>query len=44
MYKVLHLGRKNIMHQCMLGMKQLESKFTEEDLEVLVIEKLTISQ
>ena len=43
MYKVLHLGRNNPMHQHMLGTNQLESRFAEEDLGVLVITKLTMS-
>ncbi|GAB0183536.1 mitochondrial enolase superfamily member 1 [Grus japonensis] len=41
---VLHLGRNNPMHQYMLGATQLESRCAEKDLEVLVDNKLSMSQ
>ena len=42
--KVLHLGRNNPMHQCMLGATQLESSCKEKDLGVLVDTRLNMSQ
>ncbi|NXW11293.1 CEP78 protein, partial [Fregetta grallaria] len=42
--QVLHLGRNNSKHQNMLGAVWLESSFTERVLEVLVDNKLTVSQ
>ncbi|XP_029876354.1 uncharacterized protein LOC115343912 [Aquila chrysaetos chrysaetos] len=42
--KVLHLRRKNPMHQYMLGATQLESIFVEKDLGVLVDTKSNMSQ
>ncbi|PKU39972.1 rna-directed dna polymerase from mobile element jockey- hypothetical protein [Limosa lapponica baueri] len=42
--KVLHLGRKNPMHQYMLGAAQLESSLAEKDPGVLMDTKLNISQ
>jgi len=35
-YKVLHKGRKNTMHEYLLGATQLESSFAEKELWVLV--------
>ncbi|GAB0181775.1 mitochondrial enolase superfamily member 1 [Grus japonensis] len=44
-YKVLHLGRNNLMHQKMLGGSWLESrKLAEKALELLVDTKLNMSQ
>ncbi|KAK4819435.1 hypothetical protein QYF61_004585 [Mycteria americana] len=34
--KVLHWGKNNAMHQCMLGATHLESSFAEKALRVLV--------
>ena len=42
--KVLHLGRKNPMHQYRFGADLLESSSVEKDLEVLVDSKLSMSQ
>jgi len=42
--KVLHLGRKNPMHQYRLGVDLLESSSVERDLSVLVDDRLTMSQ
>ncbi|GAB0190032.1 mitochondrial enolase superfamily member 1 [Grus japonensis] len=42
--QVLHLGRSNFRHQCMQGTNQLEGRSVEKDLEVLLDNKLTISQ
>ena len=42
--KVLHLGRKNPIHQCLLGAIQLVSNLAEKDLGVLVDTKLNMSQ
>ncbi|KAK4819062.1 LOW QUALITY PROTEIN: hypothetical protein QYF61_025295 [Mycteria americana] len=42
--QVLHLGRKNPMHQYMLGATQLESIFVEKDLGVLADTKSSMSQ
>ncbi|KAK4830009.1 LOW QUALITY PROTEIN: hypothetical protein QYF61_008272 [Mycteria americana] len=43
-YSILHLGRKNSMHQHMLGADQLESGLAENNLGVLVDTKLNMSQ
>ncbi|KAK4832611.1 hypothetical protein QYF61_024592 [Mycteria americana] len=40
--KVLHLGRNNLMHQCMLGATQLEDILAEKALGILVETKLNI--
>ena len=42
--KVLHLERNNPMHPYMMGDNQLESRFAEKDLEVLVDTKMKMSQ
>jgi len=42
--KVLHLGKSNPRHQCMLGATQLESCLAEKALEVPVDSKLNMSQ
>ncbi|KAK4828911.1 hypothetical protein QYF61_001469 [Mycteria americana] len=43
-YKVLHLGRKNPVHQYMLEATQVESSFAEKDLGVLVNTKFNMNQ
>ena len=43
-WKVLHLGKRNSMHQYMLWAHRLESSFAEKGLGVLVDNKLTMSQ
>lgn len=40
----LYLGRNNHRHRYLLGAAQLESSLAEDDLRVLVIMKLTMSQ
>ncbi|KAK4825365.1 hypothetical protein QYF61_026884 [Mycteria americana] len=42
--KVLHLGKNNPIHQCILGATQLESSMAEKDLGVLLDTKLHMSQ
>jgi len=42
--RVLHLGRNNLMHQYRLGVDLLQSTSVERDVEVLVDDKLTMSQ
>jgi len=43
-YRVLHLGRNNLMHQYGLGADLLKSSSVERDLGVLVDDRLTMSQ
>jgi len=43
-YRVLHLGRNNLMHQYRLGVDLLENSFEERDQGVLVDDKFTRSQ
>ena len=43
-YKVLHLGRNNCMHQYRLGTDMLEMSSAETDLDVLVGNRLAMSQ
>ena len=43
-WRVLHLGRKNHVHQCQLGAQLLERRSTEKDLGVLVANRVTTSQ
>jgi len=43
-WKVLHLGRNNLMHQYRLGVELLESSSVERDLGELVDDRLTMSQ
>ncbi|GAB0183975.1 mitochondrial enolase superfamily member 1 [Grus japonensis] len=42
--RVLHLGKSNPKHQYRLGVDLLRSSSVEKDLEVLVDNKLSISQ
>jgi len=42
--RVLHLGRNNPMHQYRLGAALLKSSSVERDLDVLVDDKMTMSQ
>jgi len=42
--RVLQLGRNNLMHQYSLGVDLLESSSVERDLDVLVDDRLTMSQ
>jgi len=42
--RVLHLGRNNPMQQCRLGADLLESSSAERDQDVLVDDRLTMSQ
>jgi len=42
--RVLHLGRNNPMHQYRLGADLLQSSSVERDLDVLVDDRLTMSQ
>lgn len=42
--KVLHLGRNNLRHQCILGSSGLESNFAERDVGALLDNELTMSQ
>jgi len=42
--RVLHLGRNNLMHQYRLGADLLESSSVESNLDVLVEDRLTMSQ
>jgi len=42
--RVVHLGRNNPMHQYRLGVDLLESSSVERDLDVLVDDRLTMSQ
>lgn len=42
--QVLPLGRNNIMHQYRLGADRLESSFAENNMGVLVYNKLNVSQ
>ena len=43
-YKVLHMVRNRSMHLHILESNQLESRFAEEDLRVVAVIKLTMSQ
>ena len=42
--RVLHVGRNNHMHQYRLGDDLLERSFAEKDLDVLVGNRLAMSQ
>ena len=44
MFRVLHLGRNNCMHQYRLGDDLLERSSEEKDLRVLVNNRLAMSQ
>lgn len=43
-FRVLHVGRKNLVHQKRVGANMLESCSAEKDLEVLKDNKLSMSQ